>query len=291
MKGNQDARFPKERRRLRGSLSSGAVLLSALMIPALGYAGDANRTTYPPFAPPPLTDACRHAMNAASSNSAQVSTWGTQRFTTELNGRGKLVGSAESPPLPGEVAGASAGTVVSARNSPEVTYRNSQLTIDAEGSTLAAVLRLVAEKTGAMIDIPPESGLERIVVHMGPARAEDVLAELLKGAPFDFVIVSSPQPPHDLAEVLLFLPSADTPASPAPQPSTANKAPAQPQTFKTPSSFPPPEAAPATVILPVQFDNENVEPPKEPLPPDTLERMMKDRSQQLREYLQQQQQQ
>jgi|ERR1019366_7497609 hypothetical protein len=114
-------------------------------------------------------------------------------------------------PLPDVVAGAP-GTVVDTPHSPVVTYRDGQLTIDAQKSTLAEVLKLVAEKTGAVIDVPPGGGLDRIVEHTGPGRAEDVLAWLLNGSPFDFVIVSSPQPPHDPTQILLFLHGAETPA-------------------------------------------------------------------------------
>jgi hypothetical protein len=166
---------------------------------------------------------------------------------------------------------------------PVVTYRDGQLTIDAQNSTLATVLELVAQKTGAVIDIPPGSGMERIVGQTGPGRAADVLAWLLNGAPFDFVIVSSPQPPHDPTQVLLFPRNADTPAGPAPQPTIDQ--PSVAMVLPKPTEEGPPKAA----ILGVQFDNENMEPPKEPLSPDALEKKMKDRAQQLREYLQQQQ--
>ena len=114
-------------------------------------------------------------------------------------------------PLPDVVAGAP-GTVVDTPHSPVVTYRDGQLTIDAENSTLAAVLELVAEKTGAMIDVPSGSGLEQIVEHTGPGRAEDVLTHLLNGSAFDFIIVGSSQHPHDPTQVLLFPHRADTPA-------------------------------------------------------------------------------
>ncbi len=107
-------------------------------------------------------------------------------------------------PLPDVVAG-TPGTVVDAPPPPVVSYRDGQLAIDAENSTLAEVLKLVAEKTGAVIDVPPGSGLERIAEHTGPARAEDVLTWLLNGSPFDFVIVGSPQPPHAPTLVLLSL--------------------------------------------------------------------------------------
>jgi hypothetical protein len=210
-------------------------------------------------------------------------------------------------PLPDEVAAAPAGTVVSTQNrlvrgqeplpiqaerssagsglaaaeaplhGPVVTYRDGQLTIDAENSTLAAVLELVAEKTGAVIEVPPGSGLERIVEHTGPGRAEDVLASLLNGSPFDFVIVGSPQPPHVPMQVLLSLHTADTPASLPPQ---------LPQTPTSASLWTPPQDAPTVAAVPYELDSRNLEPPKEPLSPEVLGQMMRDRAQRLREKLQ-----
>jgi hypothetical protein len=89
------------------------------------------------------------------------------------------------------------------QNSLEVIYRDGQLTIHARNTTLAEVLSAVAEKTGALIDVPPESGLDRIVEQAGPGPADAVLAHLLNGSAFGFVILGSPQSPHALTRVLL----------------------------------------------------------------------------------------
>ena len=221
--------------------------------------------------------------------------------------RQNVARSAVLLPLPDEVAAAPAGTVVSTQNrlvrgqeplpihaersstgsglaaaeapldAPVVTYRDGQLTIDAKNSTLAAVLELVAEKTGAVIEVPPGSGLERIVEHTGPGRAEDVLASLLNGSPFDFVIVGSPQPPHVPMQVLLSLHTADTPAGLPPQ---------LPQTPTSASLWTPPQDAPTVAAVPYELDSRNLEPPKEPLSPEVLGQMMRDRARQLREKLQ-----
>jgi hypothetical protein len=221
--------------------------------------------------------------------------------------RQNVARSAVLLPLPDEVAPAPAGTVVSTQNrlvrgqeplpiqaerssagsglaaaeaplhGPVVTYREGQLTIDAENSTLAAVLELVAEKTGAVIEVPPGSGLERIVEHTGPGRAEDVLASLLNGSSFDFVIVGSPQPPHVPMQVLLSLHTADTPASLPPQ---------LPQTPTSASLWTPPQDAPTVAAVPYELDSRNLEPPKEPPSPEALGQMMRDRARQLREKLQ-----
>jgi hypothetical protein len=116
---------------------------------------------------------------------------------------GNVASRAILQPLQDEAAGSAA--VTTAPDAPIVTYRDGQLTIDAKNSTLAEVLRLVAEKSGAKIEVPPGSGLERIYEHAGPGPAQDVLVRLLNGSAYDFIIVSSPQTPNAPAQVLLSL--------------------------------------------------------------------------------------
>jgi hypothetical protein len=75
--------------------------------------------------------------------------------------------------------------------------------------------------------------LERIVEHVGPAPASDVLTRLLKGSHFNFVLIGSPQHPNDLQQVVL-TPRVDTDApvvavaapiaAPAPAPMQSNQA-------------------------------------------------------------------
>jgi hypothetical protein len=173
------------------------------------------------------------------------------------------------------------GTVVSPQHADVVTYRDGQLTIDAENSTLAAVLELVAAKTGAVIEVPPGSGLERIVEHTGPGRADDVLAQLLNGSNFDFIIVGTPQRPHDPAQVLLSVRRAETVASPAAE---------LPKIVSASPLWTPPAPAPAAAILPIPTDAGNL-PPKESLTPEALGKMMREKAQQLRDQVQQQPQQ
>ncbi len=121
-----------------------------------------------------------------------------------------VAGSATVSPVPAQVAPTE--PVAPKQNPLVVTYRNGQLEIDAENATLADVLQLVAQKTGAVIDLPPGSGLERIVEHAGPGHAEDVLARLLNGSTFDFVIAGSSRTPRNPIQVLLFPRKPDTAA-------------------------------------------------------------------------------
>ena len=215
---------------------------------------------------PPLP----YAVAALGPTSAQIPTRNTQQLTAPVVGRQNIASSAGLLPVRDEVAAAPAGTVVSAQHPPVVTYRDGQLTINAQNSTLAEVLKLVAEKTGAVIEVPPGSGLDRIVEHTGPGQADDVLARLLNGSPFDFIIVGSPQRPHELTQVLLSLRQADTPASLPPQLA---------KTVASPFLYTPPEPAPFAPAVATDLDN--FQPPKEPLSPEVIGQMMK----QLRQHL------
>ena len=60
---------------------------------------------------------------------------------------------------------------------PQVSYLNGQLTIISRNSTLSDILHAVARQTGAVIELPPGAGFERVAGRMGPGLARNVLAE------------------------------------------------------------------------------------------------------------------
>src|SRR5262245_60317508 len=74
---------------------------------------------------------------------------------------------------------------------PRVSYSNGMLGIVAENSTLADVLTAVRQKTGTNIDAPASAASERVVISIGPAPANSVLAALLNGSRFDYIILGS----------------------------------------------------------------------------------------------------
>jgi hypothetical protein len=187
--------------------------------------------------------------------------------------RQNAAASALLSPMPDVAAAVPAGTAV--------TYRDGQLTIHAENVTLAAVLKLISEQTGAVIDVPPGTGLEHVFEHTGPAPANNVLEQLLNGSPFNFIIVSSPQNPNQPAQVLLSLHAPDTDAP--------NVAAVQPSTASSSALWKPPDTAPPAAVLPYALDGRNLQPPKEQLSPEAIGEMMKERGRQLREQLQKQQ--
>jgi hypothetical protein len=85
---------------------------------------------------------------------------------------------------------------------PRVQYSGGELTIVAHNSTLADVLKAVRQQTGADFDIPPNAS-ERVVADLGPGPARDVLAELLNGTHFNYVMVGSATDPTAVQSIVL----------------------------------------------------------------------------------------
>jgi hypothetical protein len=116
---------------------------------------------------------------------------------------------------------------------PQVSFENNQLTIVAQNSTLADILRAVRKSTGAEIDVP--AAPERVVTHLGPGPARDVVADLLNGSRFNYVLLGAPGDDTALTRVVLVAkgaPESITPsaAPPVPQPGMAQVNSAPPQT-------------------------------------------------------------
>jgi hypothetical protein len=104
---------------------------------------------------------------------------------------------------------------------PKVRFSNGLLTIVAENSTLADIMRAVRAQTGAVVEIPPNA-TERVVTHLGPGPARDVLVALLDGSHFNYVMLGSPTRPGMLERIILTskagaAPNAGSAALPAAQ--------------------------------------------------------------------------
>jgi hypothetical protein len=110
---------------------------------------------------------------------------------------------------------------------PQVSYRDGELTIAAENSTLGDILRAVRVQTHAAVDVP-SNATERVVSRFGPGPARDVLAELLNGSHFNYVLMGSAANPNSLERVIL------TPKLP----STADAASQPPISSPLPNGFP-----------------------------------------------------
>ncbi|MGA9528144.1 MAG: hypothetical protein WBS24_08515 [Terriglobales bacterium] len=86
---------------------------------------------------------------------------------------------------------------------PKVTYENGKLAIAAQNATLAEILKQVRKLTGASIEIPPSGANERVVAQIGPGAPRDVLATLLNGTAFNYVMLGSSTDPASVASVML----------------------------------------------------------------------------------------
>ena len=99
---------------------------------------------------------------------------------------------------------------------PQVTYQNGQLSINASNATLSEVLRSVQAQTGASVDFPPGAGSERVVAALGPGNPRDVLANLLNGSKFNYVILGESGKPGGVQKVILMAKSTAPAASSGP---------------------------------------------------------------------------
>jgi len=131
---------------------------------------------------------------------------------------------------------------------PQVTYLNGQLTIVAPNSTLGDVLRAVRKQTGAEIDVP--SATDRVVTHLGPGPAREVMAELLNGSRFNYVLLGSAENESGLTRVVLVAKTGAVGGNPGIQ-ATDQQPPAAMQAgnmMAAPAQEPPPDAADADVV-------------------------------------------
>jgi hypothetical protein len=108
---------------------------------------------------------------------------------------------------------------------PDVSYQGGLLTIVAPNSTLGDILRGVRKHTSADIEIPA-TATERVVTRLGPAPAREVMAELLNGSRFNYILLGSPADANALVRVVLVAKTPDTP--PPGDAAAANGAPAPP---------------------------------------------------------------
>jgi hypothetical protein len=96
---------------------------------------------------------------------------------------------------------------------PQVSYQDGLLTIVAPNSTLGDILRGVHKQTSADIEVPANA-TERVVTRLGPAPAREVMAELLNGSRFNYILLGSPENANSLVRVVLVAKTPDTPAAP-----------------------------------------------------------------------------
>lgn len=103
--------------------------------------------------------------------------------------------------------------------SPKVTFQNGQLAIVADNAMLGAILEQVRAATGAAVEAGPSVGGERVSVRLGPGAPREVMAELLNGSNYNYVLLGSLRDPQALERVIVTQRGAGAPstsAAPAP---------------------------------------------------------------------------
>jgi len=124
-----------------------------------------------------------------------------------------------------------------------VSFQEGLLSISSDKASLSEVLYAIHQRTGAEIAIPAGAEQEKVMADLGPAPAPEVLAHLLNGSKFNFMILSSPTNPLALDQVILS-PRADGMVSPGqplqPLAQEENEAAIQPEAPPPASPNPPP---------------------------------------------------
>jgi hypothetical protein len=101
-------------------------------------------------------------------------------------------------------ASAASATVPPPAKPPlEVLFQGGLLSISSNQASLSEILFAVHQRTGAEIAIPAGAAQEKVVAEFGPAPAPEVLAHLLNGSQFNYLILSSSTDPTSLDRVIL----------------------------------------------------------------------------------------
>ncbi|HEY6764104.1 MAG TPA: AMIN domain-containing protein [Candidatus Sulfotelmatobacter sp.] len=110
-----------------------------------------------------------------------------------------------------------AGSIQAAMAQPalDVTFRNGMLSIKSARSSLAEILYAVQQRTGAEVTLSAGAEQEKVAADIAPGPAPEVLARLLNGSKFNFLIVSSPTDSRVLDRVILS-PKAEGAVTPLP---------------------------------------------------------------------------
>jgi hypothetical protein len=139
----------------------------------------------------------------------------------------------------------------SARPSLEVSFKDGLLAIRSDKASLSEVLYAVHQRTGADIAVPAGAEQERVAADIGPGPAAEVLAHLLNGSRFNFLIVNSASDARVLDRVILS-PRGEGAMAQASAPVAADDTNAvePPQPQAAPEPTPPPSPAPAPQLPP-----------------------------------------
>jgi hypothetical protein len=84
-----------------------------------------------------------------------------------------------------------------------VDYASGKLTVVADRAPLGHVLKLIAGKTGAVIDLAPELQQEPVMAKLGPSPVREVLTALLDSPRIDYIVMGSGDEPGTLQRIVV----------------------------------------------------------------------------------------
>ena len=136
-----------------------------------------------------------------------------------------------------------------------VSFQGGLLSINANKANLSEVLFAIHQQTGAEIAIPAGAEQEQVVAELGPAPAPEVLAHLLNGTKFNFLILSSATDPHALDQVIL----SSRPEGPMPPPRPQPRVVAEEDLNEDTDIQPKPAPRPAHAVSPPPGQNQTTD--------------------------------
>jgi hypothetical protein len=188
----------------------------------------------------------------------------------------KIPGGAGSPAAPApsamvpQVAHSSPGAPVPAP-APEkkvtIFFQDGLLSLTSNKGSLAEVLTEIGLATGADMSIPAGAEQEKVAASLGPGSPRDVLAQLLNGSRYNFIIMGSNADANRVARVLITVKSGGDvgiPILPAPPPPEADGAPPG----RDVAAAAPPSNMPPPANVPVVGDAQQPQAEAPPPPPD-----------------------
>ena len=87
--------------------------------------------------------------------------------------------------------------------SAAVDYSSGQLTVVAHRAPLGQVLKLIAGKTGAVVDLAPELQQEPVMAKLGPSPVQEVLTGLLASPRIDYIVFGTGDEPGSLQRIVV----------------------------------------------------------------------------------------
>jgi hypothetical protein len=261
---------------------TGLLVAGALCLPIASRADDTQTTQK-------TTQADDTQTTQKTTNPDETQT--TQKTTSKVHKVKKQ--PAPPPPLPSGTQGPVPQVPLDAipAVAPQVSYTGGMLTIVAPNSTLGDILRGVRKYTAADIEIPA-TATERVVTRLGPAPAPEVVAELLNGSHFNYILLGSPENAKALVRVVLVAKTGPDNPGATPAQAAENSTPPAVNAGETPDAETPEESAEDTADQNAADDQGTAATPEQPgvKSPQQMLQEMQQRQLQMQQQQQQQQQ-